>query len=154
MCVTPTTGVVGATEAPLEPVDLRILDPSRYCNVHTTLYPGGVGTVLVVLMLWISFGWRNAGIIAISFPFCILGTAAVKLNQNWVLQGGARYNVQSADFDQTQIGLGYVNDCYALAVNYVANFAVSGNTQDDHRVMVQMSLRTLGGSVVNQSLGQ
>jgi len=34
------------------------------------------GTILVILMLWFSFGWRNATLIAISFPFCILGTAA------------------------------------------------------------------------------
>ena len=34
------------------------------------------GTVLVIIMLWFAFGWRNATLIAISFPFCILGTAA------------------------------------------------------------------------------
>ncbi len=34
------------------------------------------GTILVILMLWFSFGWRNASLIAVSFPFCILGTAA------------------------------------------------------------------------------
>jgi HAE1 family hydrophobic/amphiphilic exporter-1 len=34
------------------------------------------GTLLVIVMLWFSFGWRNATLIAISFPFCILGTAA------------------------------------------------------------------------------
>ena len=34
------------------------------------------GTIMVILMLWFSFGWRNASLISISFPFCILGTAA------------------------------------------------------------------------------
>jgi len=34
------------------------------------------GTIMVIIMLWFSFGWRNATIISISFPFCILGTAA------------------------------------------------------------------------------
>ena len=32
------------------------------------------GTILVVIILWIFLGWRNAGLISLSVPFAILGT--------------------------------------------------------------------------------
>jgi len=82
----------------------------------------------------------------------ILGTAGVKLNPNWVAFGGARYNLQAGKFDQTQLGVGYVDDCLILAMNYVTNYTFSGNPQADHRVMLQLSLRTLGGTVLSQSV--
>ncbi|MCC7193022.1 MAG: efflux RND transporter permease subunit [Phycisphaeraceae bacterium] len=35
------------------------------------------GTLMVVIMLWIVFGWRNAAIISTAFPFCLLVTFAL-----------------------------------------------------------------------------
>jgi LPS-assembly protein len=83
----------------------------------------------------------------------ILGTASVKVNSNWVLLGGARYNLIASRFDQTQLGAGYVDDCFIMALNYVTNYTFSGNPVADHRVMLQVSLRTLGGTVLSQSVG-
>jgi LPS-assembly protein len=83
----------------------------------------------------------------------ILGTASLKVNPNWVLLGGARYNLIAGRFDQTQLGAGYVDDCFILALNYVTNYTFSGNPVADHRVMLQVSLRTLGGTVLSQSVG-
>jgi LPS-assembly protein len=82
----------------------------------------------------------------------ILGTAGVKINPNWVAFGGARYNLHAGKFDQTQLGVGYVDDCLILAMNYVTNYTYSGNPVADHRVMFQISLRTLGGTVLSQSV--
>jgi LPS-assembly protein len=82
----------------------------------------------------------------------ILGTAGVKINPNWVAFGGARYNLHAGKFDQTQLGVGYVDDCLILAMNYVTNYTFSGNPQADHRVMFQISLRTLGGTVLSQTV--
>jgi LPS-assembly protein len=83
----------------------------------------------------------------------ILGTSRVKVAPNWMLLGGARYDLQLGKFDQTQIGAGYVDDCLILAVNYITNYTFSGNPKADQRVMLQFSLRTLGGTSVNQSVG-
>jgi len=83
----------------------------------------------------------------------ILGTASLKVNSNWVLLGGARYNLIASRFDQTQLGAGYVDDCFIMALNYVTNYTFSGNPVADHRVMLQVSLRTLGGTVLSQSVG-
>lgn len=83
----------------------------------------------------------------------VLGTANYKIDANWVLLGGARYNLQADQFDQTRIGLGYVDDCLILAVNYITNYTFSGNPGTDHTIMFQMSLRTLGGTSVSQGVG-
>jgi LPS-assembly protein len=83
----------------------------------------------------------------------ILTTGSYKLDTNWVLLGGARYDLQASQFDQTRIGLGYVDDCLILAVNYLTNYAYSGNPVTDHTVMLQLSLRTLGGTSVSQGVG-
>ena len=45
----------------------------------------------------------------------ILGSGSVKLDANWVLLGAARYDINAGKFDQTRIGLGYIDDCLILA---------------------------------------
>lgn len=82
----------------------------------------------------------------------MLGTAQVKIAPSLVLMGGARYDLEAAKFDQTQIGLGYVDDCLILAVNYLTNYTYSGNPTADHRVMLQLSLRTISDTFVTQSV--
>ena len=44
----------------------------------------------------------------------ILGTAQIKLDANWVLLGSARYDINAGKFDQTRVGVGYVDDCLIL----------------------------------------
>ena len=77
----------------------------------------------------------------------ILGTGSFKLNANWVLLGAARYDLNAGKFDQTRIGLGYVDDCLILALNYITSYTYSGNPDINHAIMLQLSLRTLGGTV-------
>ena len=57
--------------------------------------------------------------------------ASVKLDANWVLLGAARYDINAGKFDQTRLGLGYIDDCLILAVNYITSYTYSGNV--DHR---------------------
>ncbi|HZT28130.1 MAG TPA: LPS-assembly protein LptD [Pseudolabrys sp.] len=83
----------------------------------------------------------------------ILATGTYKLDANWVILGGARYDLTAGQFDQSRIGLGYVDDCLILALNYVTDYAYSGNPTINHTVMLQLSLRTLGGTSVNQQVG-
>jgi LPS-assembly protein len=83
----------------------------------------------------------------------ILGSASVKLNANWVLLGGARYDINDEKFDQTQIGLGYIDDCLMLALNYITGYSYSGETVvTNHQIMMQLSLRTLGTTAVTQNV--
>lgn len=82
----------------------------------------------------------------------ILGTTMVKLDANWLVQAGARYDINAGKFDQTLLGLGYIDDCLILAVNYITSYTYSGNVTSDHAIMLQLSLRTLGGTSVSQAV--
>ncbi len=84
----------------------------------------------------------------------VLGTGTVKLDANWVLLGAARYDINAGKFDQTRIGLGYVDDCLILGLNYITNYTYSGNVQANHTIMLQLSLRTLGGTSATQAVGR
>ena len=83
----------------------------------------------------------------------ILAGASVKLNANWVLQGAARYDLDSDRFDQTRIGVGYVDDCFILALNYITSYSYSADTKTDHRLLLQLNLRTIAGTTISTGLG-
>jgi LPS-assembly protein len=84
----------------------------------------------------------------------ILGSATYKIDANWVLLGAARYDIYAGSFDQTRIGVGYVDDCLILGLNYITNYSYgTGLPVLNHTVMLQLSLRTLGGTSVSQSVG-
>ncbi len=76
----------------------------------------------------------------------ILGNARLKLTPNWVLLGAARYDLLAHQVSQTQMGVGYIDDCLILAVNYITDYAYSGSLSTNHTFMLQLSLRTLGGN--------
>jgi LPS-assembly protein len=76
----------------------------------------------------------------------VLAITAYKINPNWVVSTALRYDIEAGKFDQTRIGLGYIDDCYMLSVNYIGDFTSNGNVQANNTVMLQMSLRTLGGT--------
>ncbi len=80
----------------------------------------------------------------------ILGNAKLKVNPNWVLLGAARYDLRAHQVSQTQIGVGYVDDCLILALNYITDYAYSGSVSVNHTYLMQVSLRTLGGNTSNQ----
>ena len=82
----------------------------------------------------------------------LLGSGSVKLDANWVLLGAARYDLNAEKFDQTRIGIGYIDECMILALNYITNYAYSGNPSADHQIMLQLTLRTLGGTSVSQGV--
>ncbi len=81
----------------------------------------------------------------------ILGSARLKLNSNWVLLGAARYDLRADQLSQTQIGVGYIDDCLILALNYITDYAYSGSVSVNRTFMMQVSLRTLGGNVAGTS---
>jgi LPS-assembly protein len=80
----------------------------------------------------------------------ILGGAQVKLTQNWILLGSARYDLYANEFDQTRLGVGYVDDCMLLSVNWLTGYSYNGtpNPTKSNTFMMQLSLRTLGADAI------
>jgi LPS-assembly protein len=83
----------------------------------------------------------------------ILANGSVKLTSNWVANAAVRYDLDSHKVAGTSFGIGYIDDCLILALSYLTNYTYSGNATNDHRIMLQLSLRTLGGTSFSQSVG-
>jgi LPS-assembly protein len=80
----------------------------------------------------------------------ILANGRFKLNENWVLLGGVQYDLRADKISTTQIGLGYIDDCLILALNYLTSYSYSGSTSANNTIFLQLSLRTLGNYTVGQ----
>jgi LPS-assembly protein len=79
----------------------------------------------------------------------ILAGASAKLTENWIVLGSARYDIANNLFDQTRLGLGYVDDCFMLSVNWLTGYTYTTTTPvRNSTIMVQFSLRTLGPDVL------
>jgi LPS-assembly protein len=87
----------------------------------------------------------------------VLTTGTIKLASNWVASGGVRYDLQSNKVNQYIVGAGYVDDCFVLAVNYTTDYAytspIAPTPTLDHRVMLQIGLRTIGTTSLSQTVG-
>ena len=84
----------------------------------------------------------------------ILSSLSYKLTTNWTVMGSIRYDLNANQVQQYQVGVGYIDDCFILALNYITSYAYSGNpTSIDHRILLQLSLRTLGTTAVSQTVG-
>jgi len=87
----------------------------------------------------------------------ILTTETVKLTTNWVVSGGFRYDLQAGQINEYIVGAGYVDDCFVLALNYITDYAYVTATNPtptlDHRIMLQIGLRTIGQTSFSESVG-
>ena len=90
----------------------------------------------------------------------ILGTASLKIGANWVATTALGYDVDARKFSSTQFGLGYIDDCFIFAMNYITGYSYSYNTSLgvattstlDHRFMLTIALRTIGSTGASQSI--
>jgi LPS-assembly protein len=96
----------------------------------------------------------------------VLGSLSYKLDANWVLYGNALYGLDTMNPDGTPVadpkwqisraglGLGYVDDCFILSVNYLYGYSYDVLSNQPPKVanavMFQLGLRTLGESAVSQ----
>ena len=51
-----------------------------------------------------------------------MDTGSVKVASNWVVSGGARWDLATNQINQYTVGAGYVDDCFVLALNYVTAY--------------------------------
>lgn len=82
----------------------------------------------------------------------MLGSASLKLTQNWSISGALRYDFEAERINQRSLGLSYIDECFGLSVNYVTDYGYTVNPQANHSVVLQISLRTLGSTQFVQQL--
>jgi LPS-assembly protein len=79
----------------------------------------------------------------------IVGSARFKVTPNWLMLGAVRYDFRTEHISETQVGVGYVDDCLILALNYITEYAYNSNQKQNQAVMLQVTLRTIGGNSVS-----
>jgi len=96
----------------------------------------------------------------------LLGSASYKLDANWVTYGNALYDLDAGKFSQAGLGIGYVDDCFTMSLNYVYGYSydVPGGgapvnpltpptpPKVANAIMFQIGLRTLGETALSQSV--
>jgi LPS-assembly protein len=82
----------------------------------------------------------------------ILTSGSFKITQNWLANAAVRYDLDAHKLSGTSFGIGYIDDCLILALNYMRNYTYSGVATRDDRIMLQLTLRTLGGTSVSQTV--
>jgi LPS-assembly protein len=83
----------------------------------------------------------------------IYQTAAYQLNSNWAVGGGVRYDLPTNRVDLGLLTVSYLDECFALAAMYIADYTRSGNPKPDHRFLLRVNLRTLGGTSFSTAFG-
>ena len=80
------------------------------------------------------------------------GQVTFKFTQNWSVLASARYDLEAGKINQHRVGLGYIDDCFAISLNYMTDYNYSGTTTTDNRVLLVINLRTIGGTSFSQGL--
>ena len=77
----------------------------------------------------------------------LLTSGSVKIDSNWVFSGAARYDIAHNNLSQTSAGLGYIDDCFLIGLNYITDYTYSTSIpKSNHTVMLQLGLRTIGST--------
>jgi LPS-assembly protein len=84
----------------------------------------------------------------------ITGQVNYKFTQNWSILASARYDLQAQQIDEHRFGLGYIDDCFAISLNYITSYNYNGTTTTNNQVMLVINLRTIGGTSFTQGLNQ
>jgi len=82
----------------------------------------------------------------------IVVNGKVKITPSWIALGGIRYDLKAEQVAGTNFGLGYIDDCLILAVNYLTEYAYNSNAKSTSTIMFQLSLRTIGGNAITQGV--
>ncbi len=84
----------------------------------------------------------------------LLGSGSIKVAANWVVSGGARWDLEANKINQYIVGAGYVDDCFVLAANYVTSYNYTAGVTPpvlSHAFMLQIGLRTLANTSSSSS---
>jgi lipopolysaccharide assembly outer membrane protein LptD (OstA) len=80
-------------------------------------------------------------------------SASVKLTPNWSVSASALYSIDSARLASSSLSLGYIDECIAISAIFQSNYGYRGDIVPNQVFMLQIALRTLGGTTFTQTLG-
>jgi LPS-assembly protein len=83
----------------------------------------------------------------------ILPSATLKITPNWQVTGSALYSIDTSRLNTVSAGIGYIDECIALNLVYSASYGYLGTIVPSRALMLQFTLRTLGGTDIHQTVG-
>ncbi|MEZ5786431.1 MAG: LPS assembly protein LptD [Xanthobacteraceae bacterium] len=82
----------------------------------------------------------------------LLAQGSIKLTANWPWNGAARYDIKN-NISQTQVGLGYIDDCLLFGLTYVTDHTYSTSVPDRTTPSCFSSACARSGSTNSSGLG-
>ena len=83
----------------------------------------------------------------------IMPSVTLKLTPNWSVSGSALYSIDSSRLATATMSVGYVDECIAISAIFQSNYGYRGDIVPNQVFMLQIALRTLGGTTFSQTLG-
>ncbi|MGE0751165.1 MAG: LPS-assembly protein LptD [Variibacter sp.] len=83
----------------------------------------------------------------------IASTASFKITPNWSIGGSTLYSIDSNRLAALTANVGYVDECFAINAIFVSNYGYRGDIVPNRVFLLQISLRTLGGTTFQQTIG-
>ncbi|MBD8892707.1 LPS-assembly protein LptD [Labrenzia suaedae] len=79
----------------------------------------------------------------------IVGSASLRLEENWRIFGSMRYDIQNKDVVQNGLGVGYDDEGFSMSVSYAEDRSRNNGSDVDRMFYLRLGLRTIGSTQVS-----
>ncbi|WP_208977714.1 LPS-assembly protein LptD [Labrenzia sp. 011] len=79
----------------------------------------------------------------------LLGSASLRLQENWRVFGSMRYDLENSDVVQDGFGVGYDDEGFSLSVSYAEDRSRNDGDEVDRTLYFRVGLRTIGNTQVS-----
>ncbi|MEJ8475345.1 LPS-assembly protein LptD [Roseibium algae] len=79
----------------------------------------------------------------------VLGSASLRLQENWRVFGSLRYDLENMDIVQDGFGLGYDDEGFSFSVSYAEDRSRNNGEEVDRTIFFRVGLRTIGNTQVS-----
>ncbi|MEP3301966.1 MAG: LPS assembly protein LptD, partial [Roseibium sp.] len=79
----------------------------------------------------------------------ILGSASLRLKENWRVFGSLRYDIENFDMVQDGFGLGYDDEGFSVSLSYAEDRSRNNDEDVDRTFYLRIGLRTIGNTQVS-----
>lgn len=79
----------------------------------------------------------------------IVGSASLRLEENWRVFGSMRYDLENKDIVQNGLGVGYDDEGFSMSVSYAEDRSRNNGGDVDRMFYLRLGLRTIGSTQVS-----
>ncbi|WP_242390243.1 LPS-assembly protein LptD [Polymorphum gilvum] len=84
----------------------------------------------------------------------ILGSASLRLIQNWRVFGSLRYDLENENIVQDGVGIGYDDEGFSVSLSYQEDRSRNNGDPVDRMVYLRVGLRTIGNTQVSSGVNR